>query len=144
MDTLGFDTLRDVDPGEAVFFDSRTGGSMSSKQCFYESAAPQLTPCIFEYVYFARPDSTMDGVAVYESRVRMGRSLARRVQQVADWQEIDVVIPIPDTSRTTAIETAYVLQRPLREAFQKNRYIAPWLVWRRICQFYREQQVCML
>eukprot|EP00439_Symbiodinium_sp_Y106_P065314 s4480_g10.t1 len=98
---------------------------MSSKQCFYDGeSTPQLVPCIFEYVYFARPDSVMDGVSVYESRVRMGRSLARRVQQVTDWREIDVVIPIPDTSRTTAIETAYILQRPLREAFQKNRYIA--------------------
>ncbi|CAE7354369.1 purF [Symbiodinium sp. CCMP2592] len=124
MDTLGFDVLRDVDPGEAVFFDSRSN-SMSSKQCFYDGGStPQLVPCIFEYVYFARPDSVMDGVSVYESRVRMGRSLARRVQQVTDWREIDVVIPIPDTSRTTAIETAYILQRPLREAFQKNRYIA--------------------
>eukprot|EP00933_Yihiella_yeosuensis_P020401 TRINITY_DN16368_c0_g5_i1.p1 TRINITY_DN16368_c0_g5~~TRINITY_DN16368_c0_g5_i1.p1 ORF type:complete len:549 (-),score=72.64 TRINITY_DN16368_c0_g5_i1:132-1778(-) len=125
LDTLGFDLLRDLDPGEAIFINEETN-TMVAQQCYYgEGETPALTPCLFEYVYFARPDSKMDGVGVYESRVIMGRLLAQKIQRNRDdWEDIDVVIPVPDTSRTTAIETAYSLGRPLREAFQKNRYIA--------------------
>lgn len=125
LNCMGFTLDRDVAPGEAVFFDSRDG-KMHTQQCYYKPhEVPHLTPCIFEYVYFARPDSYMDGVCVYESRNAMGASLARKIQRVCkDWQDIDVVIPIPDTSRTSAIETATVLGKPYREGFQKNRYIA--------------------
>jgi phosphoribosylformylglycinamidine cyclo-ligase len=125
LDCMGFTLERDVAPGEAIFFDSRDG-TMQSQQCYYKPhEVPHLTPCIFEYVYFARPDSYIDGVCVYESRIAMGASLARKIQRVCrEWKDIDVVIPIPDTSRTSAIETATVLGRPYREGFQKNRYIA--------------------
>mmetsp|Transcript_13865 Transcript_13865/g.24163 ORF Transcript_13865/g.24163 Transcript_13865/m.24163 type:complete len:623 (+) Transcript_13865:77-1945(+) len=123
-DTLGFTHDRDLEPGEAVFFDSRDN-SMHNRQCYYKRDQPKLSPCIFEYVYFARPDSVMDGVSVYESRIRMGTTLAKKVQrQLTDWECIDVVIPVPDTSRTSAIAVAEALERPFREAFQKNRYIA--------------------
>jgi amidophosphoribosyltransferase len=87
-------------------------------------AAPKLSPCIFEYVYFARPDSIMDGVSVYESRLRMGEKLARKLLKCYPDHDIDVVIPIPDTSRTSALQAAYVLDVPFREGFIKNRYIA--------------------
>eukprot|EP00930_Biecheleria_cincta_P023421 TRINITY_DN16929_c0_g1_i1.p1 TRINITY_DN16929_c0_g1~~TRINITY_DN16929_c0_g1_i1.p1 ORF type:complete len:941 (+),score=189.00 TRINITY_DN16929_c0_g1_i1:49-2871(+) len=125
LDCMGFTLERDVAPGEAIFFDSRDG-TMQSQQCYYKpDEVPHLTPCIFEYVYFARPDSCIDGVCVYDSRIAMGASLARKIQRVfKEWKDIDVVIPIPDTSRTSAIETATVLGRPYREGFQKNRYIA--------------------
>jgi amidophosphoribosyltransferase len=125
MDTLGFQLNRDLEPGEAVFFDSRDN-SKTNCQCYYRQGQTiNLSPCIFEYVYFARPDSIMDGVSVYESRIVMGKFLAKRVQrQCSDWACIDVVIPIPDTSRTSAIEVATTLDRPFREGFQKNRYIA--------------------
>eukprot|EP00441_Pelagodinium_beii_P042724 CAMPEP_0197630710 /NCGR_PEP_ID=MMETSP1338-20131121/8103_1 /TAXON_ID=43686 ORGANISM="Pelagodinium beii, Strain RCC1491" /NCGR_SAMPLE_ID=MMETSP1338 /ASSEMBLY_ACC=CAM_ASM_000754 /LENGTH=939 /DNA_ID=CAMNT_0043201993 /DNA_START=66 /DNA_END=2885 /DNA_ORIENTATION=+ len=125
LDCMGFKLDRDVEPGEAIFFDSRDG-KMHARQCYYHvTEVPRLMPCIFEFVYFARPDSWMDGVCVYESRVAMGGALAEKIKRVRrDWQEIDVIIPIPDTSRTSAIETACVLGRPYREGFQKNRYIA--------------------
>eukprot|EP00928_Gymnodinium_smaydae_P068861 TRINITY_DN5215_c0_g2_i1.p1 TRINITY_DN5215_c0_g2~~TRINITY_DN5215_c0_g2_i1.p1 ORF type:complete len:976 (+),score=167.72 TRINITY_DN5215_c0_g2_i1:183-2930(+) len=125
MDTLCFELERDVAPGETVFFDLRDG-SKQSRQCYYAlDELPQLQPCIFEYVYFARPDSRMNGVSVYESRVKMGEMLANTIKnEVRSWEEIDVVIPIPDTSRTSAIETAYCLGKRYREGFQKNRYIA--------------------
>lgn len=125
MDALGFDLNRDVEPGEAVFFDSRSN-TMSARQCYNKPGVEvKLSPCVFEFVYFARPDSRMDGVSVYDARASMGRALARKVQrQCPDWESIDVVIPIPDTSRTAAIETAWALGKPFREAFQKNRYIA--------------------
>ena len=86
--------------------------------------APILSPCIFEYVYFARPDSIMDGVSVYETRLSMGEKLAEKILRVHENHEIDVVIPIPDTSRTCALQAAYKLDRPFREGFIKNRYIA--------------------
>lgn len=87
-----------------------------------ENATP--APCIFEYVYFARPDSIMDGVSVYESRLQMGKKLAEKIKRVYPDHGIDVVIPIPDTSRTSALQAAYDLDRPFREGFIKNRYIA--------------------
>lgn len=85
---------------------------------------PKLSPCIFEYVYFARPDSIMDGVSVYESRLNMGEKLAAQILRKYPDHEIDVVIPIPETSRTSALQAAYHLDRPFREGFIKNRYIA--------------------
>ena len=84
---------------------------------------PDLSPCIFEYVYFARPDSIIDGVSVYETRLRMGEKLAKKIQRSYPDHDIDVVIPIPDTSRTAALQAAYQLNRPFREGFIKNRYI---------------------
>jgi amidophosphoribosyltransferase len=85
---------------------------------------PNLSPCIFEYVYFARPDSIMDGRSVYETRIKMGEKLAEKILRVYPDHDIDVVIPIPDTSRTSALQAAYKLNRPFREGFIKNRYIA--------------------
>ena len=85
---------------------------------------PNLSPCIFEYVYFARPDSIIDGVSVYETRLCMGEKLADKILRIYPDHDIDVVIPIPDTSRTAALQAAYKLNRPFREGFIKNRYIA--------------------
>mmetsp|Transcript_9054 Transcript_9054/g.25935 ORF Transcript_9054/g.25935 Transcript_9054/m.25935 type:complete len:529 (+) Transcript_9054:430-2016(+) len=120
IDTLGFQLVRDVKPGEAIFVDMNTG------KCHTKMCAPnaQLAPCIFEYVYFARPDSIMDGVSVYESRLNMGSKLAEKINRVYPNHDIDVVIPIPDTSRTSALQCAYGLGCPFREGFIKNRYIA--------------------
>jgi len=120
IDTLGFNLERDVRAGEAVFIDMRTG-EMQSKICHPDAST---SPCIFEYVYFARPDSIMDGVSVYESRLKMGEKLAEKVLKLHPDHDIDVVIPIPDTSRTSALQAAYCLGRPFREGFIKNRYIA--------------------
>ena len=110
----------DVRPGEAIFMDMNTGN------CHTRVCGPDAVqaPCIFEYVYFARPDSIMDGVSVYESRLRMGQKLAEKIKRVRPDHGIDVVIPIPDTSRTSALQTAYYLDCPFREGFIKNRYIA--------------------
>lgn len=96
-------------------------GNCHSRQCI-EDATP--APCIFEYVYFARPDSIMDGVSVYASRLKMGELLAEKIKRVYPDHGIDVVIPIPDTSRTSALESARILGCPFREGFIKNRYIA--------------------
>lgn len=125
IDTLGFNLTRDLEPGEAVFFDNRDN-SMHQSQCYYlQGQKPLLTPCLFEYVYFARPDSIMDGVEVYESRFCMGQLLAKKVQrQCKDWECIDVVVAVPDTARTAAVALAETLGKPFRDAFQKNRYIA--------------------
>mmetsp|Transcript_27310 Transcript_27310/g.40182 ORF Transcript_27310/g.40182 Transcript_27310/m.40182 type:complete len:566 (+) Transcript_27310:133-1830(+) len=120
IDTLGFNLVRDVKAGEAIFIDMRTG-DCHTRICHNE---PSLAPCIFEYVYFARPDSIMDGVSVYESRLKMGEKLAHKVTRQYPEHDIDVVIPIPDTSRTSALQAAYILGRPFREGFIKNRYIA--------------------
>ncbi len=118
LDTLGFKFLRDVAPGEAVFIDF--DGKLHSQQCSDKS---QLNSCIFEYVYFARPDSVIDGVSVYETRLYMGEYLAEKIRR--DWQDvqIDVVIPIPDSSRPSALQLANHLSIPFREGFVKNRYI---------------------
>ena len=107
-------------PGEAIFLDMNTG-EYHSRVCH---SSPSNAPCIFEYVYFARPDSIMDGVSVYESRLQMGDKLAEKILKVYPNHEIDVVVPIPDTSRTSALQAAYRLNRPFREGFIKNRYIA--------------------
>jgi amidophosphoribosyltransferase len=118
IDTLGFKLVRDIKAGEAIFIDFK--GNCYTKQCVEAKASP----CIFEYVYFARPDSIMDGVSVYESRLLMGEKLAYKIMEKHADHDIDVVIPIPDTSRTSALQLAYILGRPFREGFIKNRYIA--------------------
>jgi len=119
IDTLGFKLVRDIKAGEAIFIDYQ--GNCHSRQC-HSNVSP--APCIFEYVYFARPDSIMDGVSVYESRLMMGEKLAQKIMKKHPDHDIDVVIPIPDTSRTSALQAAYILGRPFREGFIKNRYIA--------------------
>jgi amidophosphoribosyltransferase len=118
IDAQGFELIRDVAPGEAVFIDK--DGNFYSRQC---AENPSLTPCIFEHVYFARPDSIMDGISVYKARLRMGEVLARKIKRVFPDHDIDVVIPIPDTSRTSALQLSYELGTLYREGFIKNRYI---------------------
>jgi amidophosphoribosyltransferase len=118
LDTLGFTVMRDVAPGEAILID--LSGNFFSRQC---AVNPTLNPCIFEYVYLARPDSVIDGISVYETRALMGKSLAEKIKRDAPGLEIDVVIPIPDTSRPSAVEVAQVLGVKYREGFIKNRYI---------------------
>ncbi len=118
LQSLGFDTVRDVEPGEAIYITE--DGQFFSQQC---AKNPSLNPCIFEFVYFARPDSIIDDVSVYKSRMRMGESLAKKIVRDFVDHDIDVVIPIPDTSRTSALELAFYLGVPYREGFMKNRYI---------------------
>jgi len=116
-----FDIVRDVAPGEAIFF-PKGGLPPQSRTCV---PSARLCPCLFEYVYFARPDSVMDGIPVYEARLRMGENLADKIKRVLpNWEEIDVVMPVPDTARTSALSLAYSLERTYREGFIKNRYIA--------------------
>lgn len=118
LDVLGFKMLRDVEPGEAVFIDMQ--GNLYSRQC---AENPKLNPCIFEYVYLARPDSVIDGVSVYQTRLDMGASLARKIKREWADKQIDVVIPIPDTSRPSALQLGITLGLDYREGFIKNRYI---------------------
>jgi amidophosphoribosyltransferase len=109
---------RDVAPGEAVFIDLQ--GNMQAQQC---ADAPVLNPCIFEFVYLARPDSVMDGISVYQARLNLGQTLAKRVVSNVPPNEIDVVIPIPESSRPSAAQLAQLLGLPYREGFVKNRYV---------------------
>lgn len=118
LDMLGFRFLRDVAPGEAVFIDEH--GRLHAQQCV---ATVRHTPCIFEYVYFARPDSIIDNISVYRARMRMGDKLAEKIRRERPDHDIDVVIPIPDTSRTSAMQVAQHLGIKYREGFIKNRYI---------------------
>jgi amidophosphoribosyltransferase len=118
LDAVGFELERDVLPGEAVFIDKR--GFLHSRQT---SARRGYTPCIFEFVYFARPDSIIDNLSVYKARMRMGEKLADKILRVRPDHDIDVVIPIPDTSRTAALQVATRLGVKYREGFIKNRYI---------------------
>ena len=122
LDCLGYDkNVQDLKPGEAIFIDS--SGKKTSH--IYKDANPS-SPCIFEYVYLARPDSTMDNINVYNSRLSMGRFLAKKIKKVLskkELQDIDTVIPIPDTSRTSALPISIELNKELREGFVKNRYI---------------------
>jgi len=118
LDILQFKRLRDVAPGEAVFIEN--SGELHSRA--YTGDAKH-TPCIFEYVYFARPDSILDGISVYKARLRMGEELAGKIVREFPDHDIDVVIPIPDTSRTSALQVAYHLGVKYREGFIKNRYI---------------------
>ena len=115
---LGFSKLRDVEPGEAIFIDKK--GELFSQQC---SDEPKKRPCIFEYVYFSRPDSNIDEISVYKARMRMGSKLAEQIIKKKPDHDIDVVIPIPDSSTTAAHELAVGLGIPYREGFVKNRYI---------------------
>jgi amidophosphoribosyltransferase len=118
LDVLGFTLVRDVEPGESVFID--VDGNLFSKQCAEKS---KLTPCIFEYVYLARPDSLIDGVSVYQTRLDMGATLAEKIKREWGDEDIDVVIPIPDTSRPSALQVGLALGLEYREGFIKNRYI---------------------
>jgi amidophosphoribosyltransferase len=118
LDGMGFKLVRDVAPGEAIFID--LDGHFHSLQC---AESPSLNPCIFEFVYLARPDSVIDGISVYETRLRMGESLARKMSRDFSHLDIDVVIPIPDSSRPAAMQLANHLNVDYREGFIKNRYI---------------------
>ena len=118
LEGMGFKLLRDVAPGEAVFID--VDGRFHSQQC---ADNPSLNPCIFEYVYLARPDSLMDGVSVYEARLRMGETLSDKIRSELRPGDIDVVMPIPDSSRPAAMQLARRLNLDYREGFIKNRYI---------------------
>jgi amidophosphoribosyltransferase len=117
LDILGFERLRDIAPGEAVVVTPR--GELHSRQC----AEGELRPCIFEFVYFARPDSMMDEISVHKARMRMGVTLGEKILRLRPDHDIDVVIPIPDTSRDAALEIANVLGVKYREGFIKNRYV---------------------
>src|ERR1035437_6003742 len=118
LDALGYELVRDIAPGEAIFIDE--DGHFYSQQC---ALNPTLNPCIFEYVYLARPDAVIDGISVYETRLRMGESLAEKIKRNFANLDIDVVIPIPDSSRPSAMQLAKHLNLPYREGFIKNRYI---------------------
>ena len=118
VDVLGYDMVRDIAPGEAVYIDAE--GKLHTQQCAEQH---ELNPCIFEHVYFARPDSIMDGVFVYQARMRMGEYLARKIKRMYPDHDIDVVLPIPDTSRTSALQLSYELGVKYSEGFIKNRYI---------------------
>jgi amidophosphoribosyltransferase len=118
MESLGFEIVRDVAPGEAIFI--AMDGAMTSRQTARE---PRLVPCSFEYVYLARPDSVMNGISVYEARLRMGNRLADTIAQYAPTGDIDVVMPIPDSARPAAMQVAQKLGIEYREGFYKNRYV---------------------
>jgi len=118
LDMAGFTLVRDVGPGEAIYIDMH--GRMHAAQC---AEAGKHTPCIFEYVYFARPDSIIDNISVHKARMRMGEKLAEKIERLRPDHDIDVVIPIPDTSRTSALQLALALGVKYREGFVKNRYI---------------------
>lgn len=118
FEAMGFEVIRDVAPGETLFISC--DGKLTTHQ--YQEKS-RLLPCIFEYVYLARPDSTLDGALVYDARVRMGDKLAEKIKRTPTFNDIDVVIPIPDSSRPAAMELARVLDIPYREGFVKNRYV---------------------
>ncbi len=118
LEGIGYNFERNVDPGEAVFIDLQ--GKVYAEQC---AVSPQLNPCIFEFVYLARPDSVMDNISVYQARLNLGESLAKRVISTVPPNEIDVVIPIPESSRPSAAQLAQLLGLPYREGFVKNRYV---------------------
>ena len=118
LEGLGVPFDRDVAPGEAVFVDLQ--GRVTTEQCVDK---PVLNPCLFEYVYLARPDSILDGVSVYRARLKMGETLAKRVVSFLPPDQIDAVIPVPESSRPSAMQLAQVLGLPYREGFVKNRYV---------------------
>jgi amidophosphoribosyltransferase len=118
LEGTGYVLERDVAPGEAVYIDMNC--NVSYHQC---AENPQLFPCIFEFVYLARPDSTMDGISVYQARLNLGETLAKRVVSMVPPDDIDVVIPIPESSRPSATQLAHLLGKPYREGFVKNRYV---------------------
>jgi amidophosphoribosyltransferase len=118
ISSLDFELIRDIEPGEAVFISAR--GELHTRQCVDHQV---YSPCIFEHVYLARPDSIIDGISVYKARLRMGETLAEKILKLYPDHDIDVVIPIPDSSRTAALPLAYTLGVKYREGFIKNRYI---------------------
>ena len=118
LDAIGFETVRDVAPGEAIYITEQ--GQLFSEQC---AENPQMSSCIFEYVYFARPDSCIDKVSVYAARLNMGRKLGQKIAREWEDLDVDVVIPIPETSCDVALEIAHTLNLPYRQGFVKNRYI---------------------
>ena len=118
LEGTGHQFVRDIQPGEAVFIDLQ--GKVHAQQC---ADSPSLNPCIFEFVYLARPDSVMDGISVYQARLNLGETLAKRVVSTVPPNEIDVVIPIPESSRPSAAQLAQLLGLPYREGFVKNRYV---------------------
>ena len=118
LEGTGHRLVRDIAPGEAIYID--TQGHVHTRQC---AEAPQLNPCMFEYVYLARPDSVLDGISVYHARLNLGETLAQRVISTMPPSDIDVVIPIPESSRPSAMQLAHRLGKPYREGFVKNRYV---------------------
>jgi amidophosphoribosyltransferase len=118
LEGTGHQFERFVEPGEAVFIDAQ--GQLHSQQCAEKT---QLSPCIFEFVYLARPDSTMDGISVYQARLNLGEALAQRLVSTVPPDQIDVVIPIPESSRPSAMQLAQLIGKPYREGFVKNRYV---------------------
>ncbi len=118
LDALGFELIDDIAPGEAVFISM--DGELHTKHC---AENVELTPCIFEHVYFARPDSIIDGISVYKARLSMGEFLAQKIMREFPEHDIEVVIPIPESSLTSALELANVLDIKYRNGFIKNRYI---------------------
>ncbi|MDP3133327.1 MAG: amidophosphoribosyltransferase, partial [Burkholderiaceae bacterium] len=118
LEGVGMVFDRDIQPGEAVFID--LAGQVHARQC---ADVVSHHPCIFEYVYLARPDSVMDGISVYQARLNMGETLAKRVVSTVPPDQIDVVIPIPESSRPSAMQLAQLLGLPYREGFVKNRYV---------------------
>lgn len=118
LDAVGFDFVRDVAPGEAVY--ATFEGELFTKQC---ADNPSLNPCIFEFVYFARPDSFIDKISVYSARVEMGKKLGQRIRDDFSHLDIDVVIPIPETSCDIALQIAQLIDKPYRQGFVKNRYV---------------------
>ena len=118
LEGTGFALERNIAPGEAIFVD--LDNQVFTEQC---AAKTQLNPCIFEYVYLARPDSVMDGISVYQARLNLGETLAKRVISTVPPDQIDVVIPIPESSRPSAMQLAQLLGLPYREGFVKNRYV---------------------
>ncbi len=118
LEGTGHKLVRDVAPGEAIFIDLE--GRVHARQC---AEHPSLHPCMFEFVYLARPDSVMDGVSVYQARLNMGETLAQRLISTMPPNEIDVVIPIPESSRPSAMQLAQKIGKPYREGFVKNRYV---------------------
>ncbi|MDC8774007.1 amidophosphoribosyltransferase [Roseateles albus] len=118
LEGTGFKLTRDVAPGEALFIDMQ--GKLHTQQC---AENPTLNPCMFEFVYLARPDSVMDGISVYQARLNMGETLAQRLISTMPPSDIDVVIPIPESSRPSAMQLAHRIGKPYREGFVKNRYV---------------------
>jgi amidophosphoribosyltransferase len=118
LEGTGHKLVRDVAPGEAIFIDME--GRIHAQQC---AEHPTLNPCMFEFVYLARPDSVMDGISVYQARLNMGETLAQRLISTMPPSEIDVVIPIPESSRPSAMQLAQKIGKPYREGFVKNRYV---------------------
>ncbi|MGF1910308.1 amidophosphoribosyltransferase [Vibrio kasasachensis] len=118
LDAVGFDFMRDISPGEAVYV--TVDGELFTQQC---ADNPSLNPCMFEYVYFARPDSFIDKISVYAARVEMGKKLGERIRDEYSHLDIDVVIPIPETSCDIALQIAQAIDIPYRQGFVKNRYV---------------------